>query len=994
MPSGSFLSRSLYRVVHCRWLRWLAGIYLGYLTLCVLILMPLINWGIGAAYQQQTGRTLHYDLIRFNPFALSLTLPRIRDDNSDSTNLWSAKRVYLNVAVVQSLINLAPTIEQIELEGIQIHAHKLANGNWTFADIQQHQAALAAANPAAATSESAADELPALLIQQIRVGIDSLKFNDDSQTDPFALEAQQIQFALQDFSTLLEEGQPYHLQARLGDEGELNWSGTISLKSAQSQGELAIRNINLQPAWQYFKSRLNFTLQKSLLDIEGQYQVNWKKDLSWSITQTQLAVRESALHSGASNIRDAEIHLAELRATGINIASQTQVAAIEKVQFNGFSLASWSQGSDNGLTRAFSVNNSGATTSGSADSNAKDSASPWVAQIQSVAINDAAIDWRVAELGQHQFAVRKLTIAANNIDSSGKTPLGIQLNASIDEQTTLALKGDFNLHSLDGNFSATLQALPVALAQPFINPYLLAEIASGRLSTTAELQVRKAELIQLKSQGELAEIKLVPRAAKQELLVWKSLRWSDAQVDLTKQIIDLPLLELSGFDSRFIITADGKTNFQTLFPTPVATPDAAKSTAKTTKNSTAPEQNWQFNLHKFVLDKASFRFNDESLTPQFTAAVQNFSGAMTGLSSDASKPASFSFHGDVDGYAPVKLQGKTQPFLTQPLLDAQLDFENLDLGGFSSYSSTYAGWKIDRGLLTANLHYRLRDGRILGDNHIEMDQLLLGERVESMTAMDIPLRLALALITDENGLATLDIGVSGDPADPSFDIGKVIRQAIRNTLVKIVSAPFKLLSNLVGSKEELGELPFNSGSSQLLTTATRRLNTLQQAMKKRPDLRIELRGIYDQNSDLRGLQVAQTKYVLLDQGLENSDIKAQNERWQKAVAEEYRKLGLKHEGTLTPTQMYEQWLQTIAIAPEALTQLAAQRSINTKQFLVQQLHVDAGRVLINSSLDCSEPGLCTRRRVLLDLSDVNQTTITSQPQTTPQNQGAPAPKAP
>jgi hypothetical protein len=267
----------------------------------------------------------------------------------------------------------------------------------------------------------------------------------------------------------------------------------------------------------------------------------------------------------------------------------------------------------------------------------------------------------------------------------------------------------------------------------------------------------------------------------------------------------------------------------------------------------------------------------------------------------------------------------------------------------------------------------LREGRILGDNHIEMDQLLLGERVENTSAMDIPLRFALALLTDENGLATLDIGVSGNTNEPSFDIGKVIRQAVRNTLVKIVKSPFTLLAKLVGSKEDLGQLPFNSGSSQLLTTATRKLNALQQALNKRPELRIQLRGHYDQNTDRRGLQAAQIKQRLLEQGLNSNDIKTKNEQWEKAVADEYHQRNDKNDQSLSPEQMYEQLLQTVDVAPEALIQLAAQRSVNAKQFLVQQLKVDASRVLINSNLDCNEPGLCSRRIVKLDLSDLNQT---------------------
>lgn len=946
--------------------------YLVYLAICILILLPLLNWGAGAIYQQQTGRELHYDLISVNPFTLSITARNIKDNNPDGTPFWSAKRIHINLSLLQTIIHFAPTLDEVELDGLWLHPQKLANRTWNFDGIRQYRTAQAAANPAPApiTDES---ELPALIINHTRVAIDSLQFTDSSSEEPFHTSLDKIQFELQDFSTLIDEGQPYQLQAAMADGGELIWKGSLSIKGARSQGELALNNIDLQPVWKYFKSRLNFTLEDAHLSLGGQYQVQWKKDIIWSLSQGELALTDSKLRSGKASARDLEMTLGELKLSGISAASQSQQLAVTDVQINGLQLSSWNHGENNGLARAFILK------SLAGDVPAADTSSaPWVVLVNKFALNNAAIDWRVGDLNQHPFKARQLNLTAANIDTSGASAMNLQLAADIDQSTKLAVTGDFNLASLDGDFTSELTSVPVALAQPLLAPYVRADIVSGQLHTKADLQVRDTLLTQIKSSGSITDIKLRPTAAAQELLTWNSLKWSDAQLDLSSRHLEIPLLELSGFDSRFVITKEGKTNLQALFPeAPIATatPDAAAPNG--TANTSEPEAPWHFNLHKFVLDKASFRFNDETLTPNFTAAVQNFSGTMTGLSSDTTKPALFKFHGDVDGYAPVNLQGKTQPFLAQPLMDARLDFENLDLGGFSGYSSTYAGWRIERGLLTANLHYRLNKGLIQGDNHIEMDQLQLGEKVESAGAMDVPLRLALALLTDENGLATLDIGVSGNQNDPSFDIGKVIRQAVRNTLVKIVKSPFTLLAKLVGSKEDLGYLPFNSGSSQLLTTATRKLNSLQQALKKRPELRIELRGTYDQNTDLRGLRLAQVKQVLLEEhGLENKDIKAQNERWQKAVTAEYRQLGLKSDVELNPVQMHEQWLQTIVIAPEALIQLAAQRSINAKQFLVQQLKVDNSRVLINSNLDCSEEGTCSRRIVTLDLSDLSQTVAT------------------
>lgn len=956
----------------------LLGAGLVYLAISILIVLPLLNWGSGAIYKQQTGRELNYDFIHFNPFTLSITARNVNDNNPDDSTLWSAQRVHINLSLLQSIFHLAPTLDEIDVDGFWMHPQKAANGSWNFNDIMQYRTAQATANPQPLPSADE-DELPALIINHTRLAIDSLQFTDSSGAEQFHTSLDKVQFELQNFSTLIEEGQPYQFQAATADGGELIWTGTLSIKGGNSRGKLSLNKIALKPVWQYFKSQLNFTLEDAQLNVSGEYQVKWKKDFIWSFAEGELALTNSKLRSGKLDARNAELTLNEFKLSGIGAASETQKVEINNVEINGLQVSSWSEGGDTGLARAFIIK----SLAGDAEPTTATSSAPWMVLIDRFAINNGAVDWRVADLDQHLFNVRQLNVTATNIDTSGASPMAIKLTTDIDQGIKLDVSGDLNLMSLDGDFATELTNLPVALAKPLLIPYVRAENVSGLLQATSDLQVRGALLTQVKTTGALTEMKMRPIDAAQELLTWNSLKWSDAQLDLTTQTAEIPLLELNGFDSRFVITKEGKTNLQALFPeAPIATaipdaaaPDAAApatAAASESANASTPDAPWHFNLHKLVLDKASFRFNDETLTPNFTAAVQNFNGTMTGLSSDTTKPAQFKFHGDVDGYASVNLQGKAQPFLEQPLLDARLDFENLDLGGFSGYSSTYAGWRIERGLLTANLHYRLNKGLIEGDNHIEMDQLLLGEKVESAGAMDVPLRLALALLTDENGLATLDIGVSGDQNDPSFDIGKVIRQAVRNTLVKIVKSPFTLLAKLVGSKEDLGYLPFNSGSSQLLTTATRKLNALQQALKKRPELRIQLRGSYDQNTDLRGLRLAQVKQVLLERGLDNKDIKAQNESWQNAVVAEYRQLDLKSEVELTPVQMHERWLQTIVIAPEALIQLAAQRSINTKQFLVQQLNVEASRVLINSNLDCSEPGACSRRIVRLDLSDLNQ----------------------
>jgi hypothetical protein len=111
------------------------------------------------------------------------------------------------------------------------------------------------------------------------------------------------------------------------------------------------------------------------------------------------------------------------------------------------------------------------------------------------------------------------------------------------------------------------------------------------------------------------------------------------------------------------------------------------------------------------------------------------------------------------------------------------------------YSATFAGRRIDSGKLTLNLEYKITNRQLAGNNRIVMDQLTLGERVESPTAHDLPLDLAIAILEDSNGRIDLGLPISGSLDDPKFSYGAIIWKAITNVLTKIVTAPFRAMAS-------------------------------------------------------------------------------------------------------------------------------------------------------------------------------------------------------
>ena len=71
------------------------------------------------------------------------------------------------------------------------------------------------------------------------------------------------------------------------------------------------------------------------------------------------------------------------------------------------------------------------------------------------------------------------------------------------------------------------------------------------------------------------------------------------------------------------------------------------------------------------------------------------------------------------------------------------------------YSGKFAGRTIESGKLSLDLEYKINQRKLKGENQIIIDNLTLGERVDSKDATTLPLDLALALLRNSKGVINL-----------------------------------------------------------------------------------------------------------------------------------------------------------------------------------------------------------------------------------------------
>ena len=147
----------------------------------------------------------------------------------------------------------------------------------------------------------------------------------------------------------------------------------------------------------------------------------------------------------------------------------------------------------------------------------------------------------------------------------------------------------------------------------------------------------------------------------------------------------------------------------------------------------------------------------------------------------------------------IKIEGKLHPLGPRLYTDIQGSAKGIELTRLTPYAARYAGYAIDKGQLSMKLNYKLQGNRLEGDNDITIKKLQLGEKVKSEQAKDLPLGLAIALLSDASGVIKMNLKVKGNLDQPDFSLGNIFWDVLSNTLSKAITSPFSLLASLAGS---------------------------------------------------------------------------------------------------------------------------------------------------------------------------------------------------
>ena len=598
----------------------------------------------------------------------------------------------------------------------------------------------------------------------------------------------------------------------------------------------------------------------------------------------------------------------------------------------------------------------------------KEPAAPWQVFLGEFAMAGWQVSLRDDSHGQSpvRVALSDITLRAKDLNTASKAAPGkITGGMKIQDSGRFNMSGTLDLARRKARLGLKLKGIGINTFEPYFTDYLKIEITDGRFGADTMVSVLfpegKAPGLSISGKAGISDFSSKDKVTQNDFFRCKSLFVSGMDISLKPLKVDIKDVSLTDFYSRALLSKSGQLNLKTIL---AGTQEGAekKPAPKSKRPEASAGQMPVINIANITLQGGHINFTDLFTQPSYTANMTQVAGRVTNLSSTSQEPADLVLKGVHGLYSPLDITGKLHPFGNGRMADVNLSFKNIDLTQFNAYAQKYLGYGIDTGKLVLNLEYHIQGNRLQSSNRLFFDQFNLGQKVESDTATELPIQLAVSLLKNSKDQIDLDIPVQGDLNDPAFSFAGVVATAFKNLILSVVSAPFKLLGKMLGGFDsgELGYVEFDPGKDSLDDEARIKLDSLAKVLAEKKALKFVIEGKYDNELDGAVLRIDKYEATLLAESeqtetLSREQILKDPEKRLALVEQRYARARFPkprdeqgNEKNISPEEMEKLLLTNTTVTEDDLASLAARRGKLIMEYLAASGSVDIQRLFLKS----------------------------------------------
>ncbi|MEY4761317.1 MAG: hypothetical protein RLZZ200_1173 [Pseudomonadota bacterium] len=793
--------------------------------------------------RERLSRDLHLGTVRVDPFRLRITIDDLRLPDAQGGPMLGWRHAELRLRPLRSLWLRAPVLTDVRVEGLQLLATVDTTGRMNLADLSKLSGPDDGSPPAR------------WLIESLTLEGEGIRYRELDRSPDFSLQLARLTARLTDFGNAGPRTDAMDLALSMHDGGRIAIRGHLHPVPLMADASLSVTGLPLDTVARYVGNALPFEFHGGSLALDGEARIDGSgQSLAYAATLKELQFADASLRTRGA---PADLVLVKsVTATGGSIDSRQRTLAVSRLAVEGVDVKAWrnADGSFN-LSALY-----GPATRVEPGKGGATSAAAWRWSIPDITVSGARVSMADRSVRpETQVAFQDLGLHVTGLSQDLSVPLDVDLDSRVDNGGHVRARGKGRIDTATFKGQVELHGIELRPAQPYISQAADILLLSGRLDGAVEVETGP-EGLHVRGESAVRDLRTVDSALRQDFVQWKRLQASGLEFDsMPRPRLRIRELMADSPYSRVIIGGDRQLNLSQIFrvepPPPLEDSDIEAATTQpetptppTVADAAAPPA-MDVEIGVVHIRNGSANFADLWIQPNFAVGILDLEGSIKGLSSKEGSRAAVDLKGAVDRYAPVVIRGEMNPLSASLSSDITMSFRNLDLTTVTPYSGRFAGYEIQKGKLNLDLEYHIKARRLDARHHLVVDQLELGDPVESRFATSLPVRLALALLKDRHGVIDVQLPVSGSLDDPRFRIGPLVWRMIGNLFVKAVTSPFALLGRLFGGGDDVNQVVFMPGTTDLDEASRQRLDVVRKAMVERPGLRLDVPAAWSADVD-------------------------------------------------------------------------------------------------------------------------------------------------
>lgn len=864
------------------------GILVLLYTLTGFLVIPMVTEAIlPDKLSEQLDRPVQVENISLNPYTLALSVNGLKIlDKSGSADFVAFDEFFINIQWA-SLFKLGLVSKELRLKNPFVRIVRNSESEFNFSD-------LIPAEPEDQPHEPESEEPSEpfqFRLSNIKLINGNFEFLDVpmDKTHRFS----NVRFKMPVLSNFDSHTDDYARPVLSGELNNTGFKGNVSSKpfseSLETSIDVSLTGINLPYYFDYVPVGLDFDIAGGNLDVEStidfkkgpedqaELEISGVVDLSnFRLTDKDTAeliyIPTMHLEMAPSEPLNRQIRLATVSITKPVISMVRGADGTLNLTALGASEESAGENSrsDQSATKPETVESKDPKASGAAAS----ASDPFIFEIDNLTLNSGTLNYKdfavhgasvAPHAGPVKMSVEAINLNVADFSTRKDHQADLDFSASLAPDAALSVNGKFGVSPLTVDTAVRIEDVELDRAQPYFPDPLKLVLTGGDFDISGNASLRSEAdaglSAQFKGDAGIEELVLVESKAARDFLKWQSVDLSGLDVSWNPTKIMLEALVINGLRQTVVVQKNGKLNMAQVYATepaedkqPEQAADAGKEADASPSDSEEKLTPFPVSIGEVKLRDIGISFTDYNIEPNCSARVAFTKGSIKGLSTKAFEWARISLKGAVNDYAPVDISGRLNPLLADPLLDIRFDLQNMELSPFSTYSGKYIGKAIEKGKLNLNLDYLIENKELKAQNKILLDQFNLGQKVESDTAVNLPVGLAIALLKNRKGEINLDLPVSGRLDDPQFSLTGIIIRSLRKIVTKAATSPFALVGSIVAGGEELKYIEFEAGSAELTASSKKKLDSINELLYKRPEVNLELTGFVNTEKDREALK--------------------------------------------------------------------------------------------------------------------------------------------